>query len=48
MTYEILKPSELFGHGKRLIMVRDQFELSQKHLAEDLGLFFGYLSHMEN
>jgi len=46
MIDEKLKPSVLFGHGKRLIMVREQLGLKQ--IAEDPDMSFSYLSDMEN
>lgn len=47
MKEEILKPGELVGVGKRLILVRGQLGLKQKQLAADLGLSSSYLSDIE-
>lgn len=47
MKDEILKPGELPGIGKRLIMVREQLGLKQKQLSADLGLSSSYLSDIE-
>ena len=47
MKDEILKPGELVGVGKRLILVRDKLGLRQKQMAADLGLSSSYLSDIE-
>jgi transcriptional regulator with XRE-family HTH domain len=47
MKDKILKPGDLIGIGKRLIMVREQLGLKQKQMAADLGLSSSYLSDIE-
>jgi transcriptional regulator with XRE-family HTH domain len=47
MKDDILKPGELAGVGKRLIMVREHLGLKQKQMAADLDLSSSYISDIE-